>query len=99
ADALLGLRLAELDPADLDRRSAADLDQAEREVIERLVAERTKARSEKNWPRADEIRAELDHLGVQVTDTPTGPTWHLRLPANPRCRLRRCAAGVVTGTA
>jgi cysteinyl-tRNA synthetase len=78
ADALLGLRLAELDPADLDRRSATDLDQSEREEIERLVAERTKARGEKNWPRADEIRAELDHLGVQVTDTPTGPTWHLR---------------------
>jgi cysteinyl-tRNA synthetase len=79
ADALLGLRLAELDPAEVDRhRSAADLDQAEIEAVERLVAERTKARDEKNWPRADEIRAELDLLGVQVTDTPTGPTWHLR---------------------
>jgi cysteinyl-tRNA synthetase len=78
ADALLGLRLADLDQADLDRRSATDLDRAEREVVERLVAERTQARSEKNWHRADEIRTELDHLGVQVTDTPTGPTWHLR---------------------
>ena len=78
ADALLGLRLAELDPDDLDRRSAADLDSGERAVIERLVAERTRARSEKNWPRADEIRAELDRLGVQVTDTPAGPTWRLR---------------------
>jgi len=78
ADTLLGLRLADLDPADLDRRSATDLDQAERAVIERLVAERIQARSEKNWHRADEIRTELDHLGVQVTDTPTGPTWHLR---------------------
>jgi cysteinyl-tRNA synthetase len=78
ADALLGLRLTELDPADLDHRSAADLDLVEREAIERLITERTQARTEKNWPRADEIRAELDHLGVQVTDTPTGPTWHLR---------------------
>jgi cysteinyl-tRNA synthetase len=78
ADALLGLRLAELDPADLDRRSVTDLDAVEREEIERLVAERTQARTAKNWPRADEIRAELDHLGVQVTDTPTGPTWRLR---------------------
>jgi cysteinyl-tRNA synthetase len=77
-DALLGLRLSDLDPAELDRRSAADLDPAERALIERLVAERTQARSEKNWPRADEIRTELDHLGVQVTDTATGPTWHLR---------------------
>jgi len=78
ADALLGLSLGQLDPADLDRRSAADLDAAERDLIDGLIAERTAARAEKNWPRADEIRAELDRLGVQVTDTPAGPTWHLR---------------------
>jgi cysteinyl-tRNA synthetase len=79
ADALLGLRLAELDPAEVDRyRSAPDLDKTEAETVELLVAERTRARAEKNWSRADEIRVELDHLGVQVTDTPTGPTWRLR---------------------
>jgi cysteinyl-tRNA synthetase len=79
ADALLGLRLADLDPAEVDqRRSAADLTPEDLAAIERLIAERTQARKEKNWPRADEIRAELDTLGVQVTDTPTGPTWHLR---------------------
>ena len=74
ADALLGLRLTDLDPAALDRRrSAADLDTAEIETIERLIADRTQARKEKNWPRADEIRAELDRLDVQVTDTPPAP--------------------------
>ncbi|HEX7161147.1 MAG TPA: hypothetical protein VF223_07910, partial [Trebonia sp.] len=79
ADALLGLRLSELKPAEVDqRRTADDLAPEEREEIERLIAERTQARTEKNWPRADEIRAELDALGVQVTDTPTGPTWQLR---------------------
>ncbi|MGD0700669.1 MAG: cysteine--tRNA ligase [Trebonia sp.] len=79
ADALLGLRLADLDPAALERRSsAADLEQAEMETIERLIADRTQARKEKDWARADEIRAELDRLNVQVTDTPSGPTWHLR---------------------
>jgi cysteinyl-tRNA synthetase len=78
ADALLGLRLADLDPAEVDqRRPADDLAPEEVAAIERLVAERTQARKEKNWPRADEIRAELDALGVQVTDTPTGPTWQL----------------------
>ena len=45
------------------------------EPIERLIGERTQARKEKNWARADEIRAELDALNVQVTDTPTGPVW------------------------
>jgi cysteinyl-tRNA synthetase len=79
ADALLGLRLAGLDPRDVDnRRSVSDLDPAEVEKIERLIADRTRARNERDWPRADEIRAELEKLGVQVTDTPTGPTWELR---------------------
>ena len=79
ADALLGLRLADLDPAEVDRRrTAADLAPEGVAAIERLIAERTQARKEKNWHRADEIRAELDALGVQVTDTATGPTWQLR---------------------
>jgi cysteinyl-tRNA synthetase len=79
ADALLGLRLGTLEAREVEgRRSAADLDAAERETIERLVAERTQARKEKDWGRADQIRAELENLGVQVTDTPTGPVWELR---------------------
>jgi cysteinyl-tRNA synthetase len=79
ADALLGLRLGDLEPAEVDqRRTADDLTPEETERIERLIAERTEARMEKNWLRADEIRAELDALGVQVTDTPAGPTWQLR---------------------
>ena len=79
ADALLGLRVADLDPAEVDqRRTASDLAPEEVAAIERLIAERTQARKEKNWPRADEIRADLDALGVQVTDTATGPTWQLR---------------------
>jgi cysteinyl-tRNA synthetase len=79
ADALLGLRLGDLEPAEVDRRRTPD-DLAPQEVaaIERLIAERTQARKEKNWARADEIRTELDDLGVQVTDTAAGPTWQLR---------------------
>jgi cysteinyl-tRNA synthetase len=79
ADALLGLGLADLDPAEVEgRRSADELTPEEVAAIERLIAERTQARKEKNWARADEIRVELDALGVQVTDTATGPTWQLR---------------------
>jgi cysteinyl-tRNA synthetase len=79
ADALLGLRLADLEPREVDRRrSVSDLDAAEVEMIERLLADRTKAREERDWSRADEIRAELEALGVQVTDTPAGPAWDLR---------------------
>jgi cysteinyl-tRNA synthetase len=79
ADALLGLRLDNLELAEVEqRRTAEDLSPEQVEDIERLVDERTKAREEKNWSRADKIRAELDALGVQVTDTATGPTWQLR---------------------
>ncbi len=79
ADALLGLRLGDLALAEVDkRRTADDLAPEELAAIERLVAERTQARKERNWARADEIRAALDALGVQVTDTPAGPAWQLR---------------------
>ncbi len=79
ADALLGLGLATLDPGDLERRRAVgDLSAEERHAIEDLVADRTQARKERDWARADQIRAQLDELGVQVTDTPEGPVWQLR---------------------
>jgi cysteinyl-tRNA synthetase len=74
ADALLGLSLATLEDVDPQR----DLPEEERQAIERLIADRTEARAHHDWLRADQIRAELDRRGVQVTDTPTGPTWHLR---------------------
>ncbi len=79
ADALLGLGLGTLDPADLDRRGAVgDVSAEERHAIEDLVADRIQARKERDWARADQIRAQLDELGVQVTDTPDGPVWQLR---------------------
>ena len=79
ADALLGLRLGELDLREVEgRASVSDLSADEVAGIERLITERTEARAAKNWPRADEIRAELEKLNVQVTDTPTGPVWELR---------------------
>jgi cysteinyl-tRNA synthetase len=79
ADALLGLGLAAFDPADLERRRAlTDLSAAEKQAIEELVADRTQARKERDWARADQIRAQLDELGVDLTDTPAGPVWQLR---------------------
>jgi cysteinyl-tRNA synthetase len=79
ADALLGLRLGDLEAAEVDqRRTPSDLAPQEVADIERLIAERTEARMERNWARADKIRAELDALGVEVKDTAAGPTWQLR---------------------
>jgi len=38
-----------------------------------LIEERTRARKEKNWGRADEIRDEIASLGFTVQDTAQGP--------------------------
>lgn len=43
--------------------------------IDALVTERTQAKKDKNFARADEIRDELAALGVEITDTPDGPVW------------------------
>ena len=44
--------------------------------IEALVAERANAKKEKNFARADEIRAELSSRGIVLEDTPQGTKWH-----------------------
>jgi cysteinyl-tRNA synthetase len=49
--------------------------------VEQLLADRLQARTSKDWPTADRIRAELDGLGVVVMDGPQGATWRLKEPA------------------
>jgi len=41
--------------------------------IKSLVAERERARRQKNWERADQIRDEIDKLGYLIDDSPAGP--------------------------
>ncbi len=43
--------------------------------IEALVAERQLARKDKNFARADAIRAVLAEQGIIIEDCPEGPTW------------------------
>lgn len=54
---------------------AAPLDEELRERVNKLIEERTAARKEKNWQLADEIRRELNGLGIILEDTPTGTVW------------------------
>ena len=44
--------------------------------VEALIAERTKARAEKNWAKADEIRDRLKAMNIILEDTPQGIKWH-----------------------
>ena len=47
--------------------------------IDRLVAERSRARQNKDWKRADEIRDELERAGVLLEDTAEGTQWKAAL--------------------
>lgn len=40
--------------------------------VKALIEERQKARAEKNYKRADEIRDLLNEMGIELQDTPTG---------------------------
>jgi cysteinyl-tRNA synthetase len=67
ADAVLGL--------DLDRvwdAGAAPVDEVPAEA-RALVDARSDARTARDWSRADALRADLERLGWDVTDTPDGP--------------------------
>ncbi len=59
-----------LKPADQIREGFDD------QAVEALVAERAAAKKEKNYARADEIRALLSENGIVIEDTPAGPKWH-----------------------
>lgn len=43
--------------------------------IEKLIAERANARAEKNWQKADEIRDQLQAMGIEIEDGPNGTDW------------------------
>jgi len=64
-DRVLGLRLRE------SAEAATSVDSK----VEALIKERERARAEKNWARADEIRQLLGEQGVTLEDTAQGTLW------------------------
>ena len=67
-----------LDPLAEQWRSAATSDGASRalgSLVEGLLAERTEARSRRDFPAADAVRDRLKGAGIAVEDTPDGPLW------------------------
>ncbi len=72
------LGLFNTDPEDyfekqtLKRISELDIDEEE---VGRLIEERTKARTEKNWALADDIRNRLGEKGIILEDGPDGTVW------------------------
>ena len=47
----------------------------EAQEIDALVKERTEAKKNKDFARADEIRNQLASRGITIIDTPQGPSW------------------------
>ncbi len=43
--------------------------------IDRLIRQREEARRQRDWRLADQVRGELQRLGVTIQDTATGPVW------------------------
>ena len=43
--------------------------------IENLINERNEARNSKNFQKADEIRSELNDMGIEIEDTADGTIW------------------------
>jgi cysteinyl-tRNA synthetase len=64
ADQVLGL--------DLDRPILA---RKLTDQMQKLLDERVKARSEKRWAYSDELRGQLEELGLQIKDTADGQIW------------------------
>ncbi len=53
----------------------AGFDEDDKAAIEQLIAERLQARADRNWERADQIRAELLSQGIELEDGAKGTTW------------------------
>ncbi len=47
----------------------------EKNTIEQLINDRTKAKQEKNFEESDKIREKLIAMGISLMDTPTGTMW------------------------
>jgi cysteinyl-tRNA synthetase len=46
-------------------------------LIQTLIAERNKAREDKNYQRADQIRDQLIEIGIELSDSTSGTHWSL----------------------
>ena len=66
-DRVFGLRLRETAEARLSETLPAE--------IQALIDERQAARKERDFARADDIRAQLRELGYEIEDTPQGVRW------------------------
>ena len=58
-----------------DISDSMDRKSINKEEIEELIIRRNKARSDKDWSKADELREKAKELGVRLLDNDEGTTW------------------------
>ncbi|MEM9470042.1 MAG: cysteine--tRNA ligase [Pseudomonadota bacterium] len=63
------------DPSDWFAKKAVNLSEEEIQKIEALIEERAKAKSEKDFIRADQIRDELLAMNIEIKDARYGVSW------------------------
>ncbi len=71
--AILGM--LEDNPEDFLRKLSSYADSIDADEVEKMIEERTKARTNKDWAKADAIRDRLQEMGIVLEDGPDGTTW------------------------
>lgn len=61
-----------LDELNIARKNLSGTSSGNEAEVEKLLLERTEARTTKNWTRSDEIRNRLNEMGIVVKDNPDG---------------------------
>jgi cysteinyl-tRNA synthetase len=73
----LGFEIRGYDPEWLQKQVTAKKLGGRTPEIEKLIAERTFARTKKDWKESDRIRDELARMGVVLKDSKDGTTWEI----------------------
>jgi cysteinyl-tRNA synthetase len=74
-NALLGVIRSDYEPDQQETPASVQYDQ---DKVDALLQERRNAKAQKDFERADEIRAHVTAMGFEVRDTPQGDQWLLR---------------------
>ena len=63
--------------SNIEEKLKQNLSDISEELTELLIKYRSLFKQEKNWKYAEQIREDLDKLGIKLKDTKTGTEWSL----------------------
>ena len=67
-----------IDPGQWRETAGEDFSGALDVLVQAELERRAEARANKDWAEADAVRDRLAAAGIEVTDTPEGPTWEMK---------------------